>query len=194
MMCIVDEDGVGVGDVEARLDDRRSYQHVELAADEAQHHRLQLFPFHLTVGHTDADVGHDLADLLRHLVDVVHAVVDKEDLSAPVQLILDALADDLLVETVQLGDDGMTVGRRRVDDGQVARSHERKLQRTRYGRGREGEGVHLGTHLLELLLGRHAELLLLIDDQQSQVLVLHIFADETVCADEDVDLALCQAA
>ena len=45
----VDEDGVGVGDVQPAFDDRRGQQQIELLVDEIDHHLLQLALRHLAV-------------------------------------------------------------------------------------------------------------------------------------------------
>ena len=82
---LVDEDRVGVGNVEPALDDRRGQQQVELVVDEVEHHLFQL-PFgHLAVADADAGLGHDLPQPPGEVFDVVDAVVDEEDLPAAVQ-------------------------------------------------------------------------------------------------------------
>ena len=57
---LVDEDRVGVGNVEAAFDDRRRQQDVGLAADELEHHLFQLVLGHLAVADVDPGLGHDL--------------------------------------------------------------------------------------------------------------------------------------
>ena len=52
---LVDEDRVGVGNVQAAFDDRRGQQQVELVGDEVEHHLLQLVLGHLAVA--DARCG-----------------------------------------------------------------------------------------------------------------------------------------
>ena len=86
----------------------------------------------------------------------------------------------------------IAVRRRRADDAEVARAHEAELQRARDRRGGERERVHRGAQGLQLVLHVHAELLLFVDDQQAEVLVLHVLAHQAVRADEDVDLAFLQ--
>src|SRR5690606_12360024 len=53
----VDDDGVGVGDVDARLDDGRAQQYVEALLVEVQHHPFQFAFGHLAVGDADARLG-----------------------------------------------------------------------------------------------------------------------------------------
>ena len=53
--------------------------------------------------------------------------------------------------------------------------------------------MHLGAQLLEPLLVRDAEMLLLVDDQQAEVLELDRLAEQRVGADDDVDRAVGEA-
>ena len=48
---------------------------------------------------------------------------------------------------------------------------------------------HVLAHLLQAFFVRHAESLLFVDDEQAQVLKLHVFRKQAVRADDDVDLA-----
>ena len=89
---VVDEDRVGVGNVEAAFDDRRRQQDIGLAAHEPQHHVFQLVLGHLAVADVDLCLGHDLGQPHRHGVDVVDAVVDEVNLPAAVQLAQDRVA------------------------------------------------------------------------------------------------------
>ena len=50
--------------------------------------------------------------------------------------------------------------------------------------------MHLGAQLLELLLVRDAEMLLLVDDQQAEVLEGDALAEQRMGADHDVDAAV----
>ena len=49
--------------------------------------------------------------------------------------------------------------------------------------------VDLLAHLLDALLVRHAEALLLVDDEQAEIAKLHVLRQQPVRADDDVDLA-----
>jgi hypothetical protein len=50
--------------------------------------------------------------------------------------------------------------------------------------------VHLGAQVLQLLLVRDAEMLLLVNDQQAKVLELDRLAEQRMRADHDVDRAV----
>ena len=67
---------------------------------------------------------------------------------------------------------------------------KRELQRARDRRRGQRQHVHLGAQLLELLLVGDAEMLLLVDDQQPEVLELDALAEQRVGADDDVDRAV----
>ena len=58
---LVDEDRVGVGNIEPAFDDRRRQQHVELDVHEIEHHLFQLVLGHLAVADANARLGHDVA-------------------------------------------------------------------------------------------------------------------------------------
>ena len=58
--------------------------------------------------------------------------------------------------------------------------------------GGQRQRVDFGSQLAQLLLGRHAELLLLVDNKQSQVVEFHLLAQDLVRTDQDVDATLGQ--
>ena len=166
----VDDDRVGVGDVEPRFDDRRADEHVGLAVGEREHHALERALAHLAVPDDEPRVRQHPPELLGLRLDGLDAVVDVEDLAAAVELAQDRVADE---PGRRLGDPGLDrqpVLRRRLDDGQVADAGQRQVERPRDRRGRERQHVHLGAEPLEPLLGGHAEPLLLVDDDQAEVL------------------------
>ena len=70
---------------------------------------------------------------------------------------------------------------------------ERELQGARDRRRGQRQHVHLGAQLLELLLVRHAEMLLLVDDDEAEILELDGLAEERVGADDNVDVAFGEA-
>ena len=63
------------------------------------------------------------------------------------------------------------------------------LQGARDGRRREADHVDLELEVAQQLLLAHAEALLLVDDDEAEVLGLHVGAEQPVRADEHVDLA-----
>ena len=190
LLRVVDDHRVGVGDVQAVLHDAGGHQHVDVALQEAHQRLLGLLAVHAAVGHRHPCVGHQTLHQARHLGQVLHAVADEEGLSATAHLVHDGVAYQLFAEVAQLGLDGLPVGRRGLYDAQVAGTHQRELQRARNGGGRQRQAVHTHLHLFQLLFHADTELLLLVDNQQSQVLELQFFVCNGVGADEDVYLAV----
>ena len=173
---LVDEDGVGVGDVQAALDDRRRHQDVGLVADELQHRLLParssaIWPWPIA----DLRLRHDRLQLVGDLVDVVDAVVDEVDLPVAVQLAQDGVADQLLDRSGRCASrSARRSGRRRFQVADVADAQQRQVQRPRDRRRRHRQHVDRLPQLLEPFLVLDAEALLLVDDDQAEVLELHV--------------------
>ena len=122
-------------------------------------------------------------------IDRLDAVVDEIDLAAALQLVRIARRDHLLVELDDVGLDRQPILRRRLDDRHVADADERHVQRARDRRRAHRQHVDVLPQLLDLLLVRDAEALLLVDDEQPEIAELHVLRQQAVRADDDVDLA-----
>ena len=189
----VDDDGVGRGDVQARLHDGRGHQDIGLAGDEPHHGRLQLALLHLAVGHDDARVGHQLLDEAHHGGQRLDAVVDEEHLAAAGQLALDGLLDHGLAEAPDVRLHGQALQRRRLDDRHVAHPGQRHVEGARNrGRG-HGQHVHRRPQLLHPLLVGHAEPVLLVDDEEAEVLEGDVLGEQAVRPHDHVHRALPEA-
>ena len=97
--------------------------------------------------------------------------------------------DDVGVELHDLRLDRQAVARRRLDHRHVADAGQRHVQRARNRRRRHRQHVHLLAQLLDPLLVRHAEALLLVDDEQAEVAERDVLRQQPVRADDDVELA-----
>ena len=53
----INDDRVGVRDIESALDDRRADQHIDLARDETLHDRFQFVGMHLAMAKLDSRLG-----------------------------------------------------------------------------------------------------------------------------------------
>ncbi len=185
----VDDDRVGVRDVQAGLDDRCADQHVGGAAGEGEHHLLELAFRHLAVAHRDSNARQQRPKLLGLRLDRLDAVVDEEDLTAAVQLAQDGVADE---PGGRLGDpclDRQPVLRRRLDQRQVADAGERQVERPRDRCRGQRQHVDLAAQLLEPLLGGHSETLLLVHDDHAQVAEPDVLAQQAMRADDEIDRA-----
>ena len=72
----------------------------------------------------------------------------------------------------------------------VADARERQVERPRDRRRGEGQDVDLALELLQPLLGRDAEALLLVDDHQPEVLEPDVLRQQPMRADDEVDRAV----
>ena len=189
----VDDDRVGVGDIEPALDDRGRDQHVGIALHEALHHGLQLPLLHLAVPHQRAHAGAEFPEPGSHLFDRADPVVEQVDLPSPGPLPLDRVADDALVVGADHGLDGLAVGRRRLDHRHVARPHEREVEGAGNRRGGEGQHVDQPEAVLERLLVLHPEPLFLVDDDEPDVLEGHVGREKPVRPHHQVDRSVGQS-
>ena len=126
-------------------------------------------------------------------LNVVDAVVDEVDLPAAVQLAQDRVADQVVAEPRDPRLDRQPIGRRRLQVRDRPHAQQRHVQRPRDRRGRHRQHVDRRPQRLEPLLHLDAEPLLLVDDQQAQILELHVRRRQPVRADEDVELPVGRA-
>ena len=165
----IDDDRIGVGYVQAVLDDAGAYEYVESSADKIRHDPFQLAGFHLPVRRSHAYVRGDEAQGVRHFVDIADVVVQKKDLSAPADFVQDGVPDQVLVEGVYFRIDRLPVRRRRGDERQIPGAQQRELKRSGDGRCGKGKRVHFGAQFPQALLDGDPEALLLVDNEQPQV-------------------------
>ena len=145
---IDDDDGVGVGKVDAVFDDGRRDEDVVLAAIKTEDVLFEDELFHPAVGERDARFGDELPHALCEGVDALHMVVKNEDLPAAGDLADAGVADERfgLFGDVRLhGKAGMG---RRLDGGNVADARKREVQRARDGRRRHREAVDVALDVL----------------------------------------------
>ena len=94
---------VDIRDIQARLDDRRGHQYIDLPVDEIVHDPFQFVLFHLSVGKGHVGLRHQFSDCVCHLHDRVDPVIDIVDLTASGQLPADGLPDHLLIVFHHIG-------------------------------------------------------------------------------------------
>ena len=142
------------GEIQPRLDDGRTDQHIQLAVPELVHVAFQLAFRHLAVRHAHPGGGHQLAHILGHALQALHPVVDPEDLAFPGQLAFQDRAQGGVVTPQHGRGHRLAILRGGLDDGKVADAGHGKLQGARDGRGRQGQHVHILFQGLELSLCR----------------------------------------
>ena len=177
---------VGIRNVDAVFDDGRGKQDVIVPVDELQDLGFQFLGFHLAVRHTDFRLRADAVQGIAHGKDVIDPVVHEIHLSAALDFPGDDIGQVLFVETDDFRGDGDTVGRRGIDDREIARTQQGELQRARNRRSGEGQRIDRGLHLADLFLGRDAELLLLVDDEQTQILEFQAAVQNPMRSDQNI--------
>ena len=138
---IIDENRIGVGNIQSAFDDRRRDQHVEFAGDEVRHDFFEITFVHLAMADAKPRFGHEGFELLSNQVDVVDAIVDKKDLAAAIDFTQDRVANDFVVESQDLGGDGSPILRWRFQVGNIAHADQRHVQRSGNRRCRHGQHV-----------------------------------------------------
>ena len=134
----VDEDGIGVRDIDAGFDDGGGDQHVGVAAHERVHDVLEFVAVHLAVAGEDAGIRGEPLEFLLHLFDGLHPVVQVENLAAAVNLVADGVADDAFVVRADDGLDRQAVGRRGFDGAHFPQADQRHVERARESAWRRG--------------------------------------------------------
>ena len=131
-------------------------------------------------------VGRQALHQRGHLKNRFHAVVHEKHLALPLHFLHDRRLNQRLVESGDGGLDGQAAARRGLNHRKVAQTAERHVQGAGNGCGGHGQHIDAGFEFLQLFLGRHAEALLLIHDQQAQIAQVHVFGKQAVRADQDV--------
>ena len=145
------------------------------------------------MGDGEADLGDMVAQVGGDGVEVGDARDDVEGLAAAVVLAQQRLADGEGVELADVGADGEAVDRGGGDERELADAGEGELQGAGDGGGGEGEDVDVGAQRLQALLVGDAEVLLLVDDEEAEVLEGDALGEEGVGADDELDAAVGEA-
>ena len=86
----------------------------------------------------------------------------------------------------------IAVGRRSLNDREVACTNQRELQCTRYRCSGHGKRIHVHLKLTELFFHTNAELLFLIDNKQAQIFKLHALAYHLMSTYYYINVAISQ--
>ncbi len=186
----VDDDRVRRRDVETTLDDRRAQQQIAALMIEVSHHLLQCALGHLPMCDGESRLRQKRTQSLGFGLDGRDVVMQVIDLAAALELAQHRLAHHAGRVRRDEGLDRQPSFRRGRDHGKVAQALERERQRARNrGRG-ERQHIDLGAQTLQLLLVPHAEAVLLVDDDESQVLEPDVRLEQPVRTDDQIDAAL----
>ena len=187
---MVDDERVRIGDVDAGLDDRRAHEHVVLLLPEVDDDLFEPVLVHLAVGDRDARLGDELGQVRGDGLDVADPVVDVKDLPFAHEFAADRGLDLLVLVLPDVGEHRVALFGRGRQRRHLPDPGHRHFKGARDRGRRHREDVDVRAHRLERLLVLDAEALLLVDDDQSEVLEADLAAEQSVGADDEVELAL----
>ena len=182
-----DDEGVAVGDIDAGFDDGGTDEDVVFARHESRHDFLEGEGGHLPVPDCDPEFGVHFANRIGDCFDGLDAVVEVEDLPAPVDFGTDCVFNDGGVVALDDGFDGPAIGGRGFDDGHGARPRKGEVEGARDGGGAQGEDIDRGAEFLEAFLVFDAEALFLVDHEEAEVFEMNVLTEKAVGSDDAVD-------
>jgi len=118
--------------------------------------------------------------------------VQEVHLPAALELAQHGFANDALAEIADKGLDGQAALRRSGDHREIAQPFQRHRERARDRRGGECQDIHFRSQSLEAFFLLHAEAVLFVENDQTQIVEFHILLNELVCADDDVQFSFRQ--
>ena len=185
-MRLIDYHGVGVRDIYAVFYYRSRYQDIIITSYEIQHPVFQKRRLHLPV----AGYGLGLrTNAVYHLFQgrqVLNSVMDEENLSSAIQLVVYCFPYVIFIEIYDLSLYRKPVWRRSVDDGKVSCSQQRELQGTRNRSSCKCQSINFYLKLSQPFLGGYSELLFLVYYQQTQVFELYALVQKPVGSYDNV--------
>ncbi len=186
----VDQNGVGIRDVDAGFDDRAAQQQVEALALEVEHDLLQFALGHLAVADADPRFGHQLPEFAGHLLDAGDVVVQEIDLAAAPEFAQAGFPDQRVVPGREEGLDRQSMRRWRGDQAQFAQPGHGHVEGARDRGCGEGQQMDFCAQGLQVLFLAHAEALLFVNDHQAKVAEGDIGLQQAMGADDDIQSAV----
>ena len=129
---------------------------------------------HLTVRIGNICLRAELRNLRRDIGNALYSVVNIIHLPVSCKFSVNRLAGHLRAVFHDKCLNRPAVKRRLLQDAHVADSDQAHVKRSGNRRRRQGERIHIISHLLDFLFVRHAEPLLLVDNQKPEIFELDI--------------------
>ena len=185
----VDDDGVGVGDIEATFDDRGGDQNICLATDKGLHDFFEFVLVHLSVSDDQSGLWAEKSDAVANFFDGLDAIMKKVDLALAGEFAVDGVADDAFIVGADERFGRDPIGGRGFDGAHVFRAHQGEIEGSGNGGSGEGEEIDELKHLFKPFLMQDSEALFFVDDHEAEVFKVDIFGNQSVGADDDIDVA-----
>jgi len=186
---LVDDHGVGGGDIDARFDDGGGDEDVGIAADELQDDFFEFFGLHLAVTDDDLGIGGEFLHVVSDGLDVMDAVVNEIDLTIAGQFAGDGLLETLVIPGHDFGDDGAAIGWGDGETADITKPEQGHVQGAGDGCGGEGEDIDGEAKAEEFIFVFDTEALLFIDDDEAEISKVDIFGADAMGANDEIDTA-----
>ena len=163
-VCVFDDQGVSVGDIQTGFNDGSADQYLDFAGGHRTHNVAEGIFAHLAVGHSNPKAGDPSNHGGSALVDGLHPVVQIIDLAAPGNLPADGIVNDGVAVLHDKCLDRVPVGRGSFQGGHIPDTGQGHVQCSGDGRSRQGQYIHTLGDLLQPFLVADTEALLFVDD------------------------------
>ena len=188
----MDDHGIHIGNIQPCLNDGGRNQHVDISIDKIVHNPFQFPLAHLSMGKIHPGIWYQLGNPKGNLINVRHPVINIINLTASSQLSSNGLPDSLLIIFHNVSLDRHTIHRRLLQHTHIPDPDHAHMKGSGNRRSCQCENINVLFQLLDLFLMGNAETLLLVYDQKSQVLILHILGKHSVGTDHNVHLSFFQ--
>ena len=192
MIGALNDDGIGGRDIDAGFNNCRTDQHVKTLVMEIIHHPFQFAFAHLAVTDGNSRLRHQFRQTIRRFLNIFNIVIQIVNLTAAQDFTQDRLANHQRVIFADKGFYRQTASWRGGDNGQIAHSAHRHIQRTRDRRGGQRQDIDVRAHRLDAFFMTHPEAVFFIDDKQTQVAQLDFILQQLMGADQNIDFTFCR--
>ena len=120
----IDDDRVGIRNIEATFNDRGANKHVGFAGYESRHDRFQFVRVHLSMANFNSGLWAKMDNPVPHPLDCHYAIVQKEYLPLALQFTINRSANDALIVRRYHCFHWQAIERRSLNRGHIFYAHE----------------------------------------------------------------------
>jgi len=141
LVGIFNDQGVGIGNINAGFDDGGADHDLNITIGHLLHHITELFLVHFAVGNTEGDLRKLLLEPGGFLIDGVYPVVQVINLTAPGNFTANGIGQNIVVMLNDIGLYRIAVRWGLLDGGEVPEAAEGHVQGAGNGCRRERQGI-----------------------------------------------------
>ncbi len=186
---VVDNHRIGIRLIDPVFHNRRTKQHVVFPAEKIVHDPLQRVPRHPSVRDANRHLRRQQRpQMIGHRLDCLDAIENEIDLSAAFLFAQNRFLHDCIIIFRHIRLNGVAIRRRLRQRRHVTQPRQTHVERPRNRRRRQRQDIDPRLARFPFLFLRHAETLLFIHDQQSQMPALDLFRQNRVRPNQDIDI------